>query len=153
MIIPIKYYPQYKDYSCGPVSLRMVFEYLGKHYSEAKMIALCKAMPKRGTSHRHMIEAVNKSGLNYEERLNGKIKDLIKLIDLKCPVIINYYNPSFKSGHYSVVRGYDRKKRTIIMADPANGRSYMLSWSKFKRLWHNSNNTSKGWFLIIKRKI
>ena len=151
MKINLKYYPQYKDYSCGPAALRMVFERLGKKYTEEKMIALCKATPKRGTTHKDLIKEVKKQGFNYIERKNGKIKDLLFFLKRGYPVIVNYVNPLSKSGHYSVVCGYKKKEKLLIFADPSNGNDYTLSWKRFKKNWHNTKKTSMGWLLVVCR--
>ncbi|MAE42926.1 hypothetical protein CMO93_04085 [Candidatus Woesearchaeota archaeon] len=151
MKIKLKYYPQHKDYSCGPSALRMVFEHLGKHYSEEKMIQLCKAMPKIGTSHNHLIEEVKKEGFYCLEKDHGKIKDIIESLEQGYLPLINYYNPLSNSGHYSVICGYDSNEELLFLADPANGNDYTLSYGEFKKLWHNFLNNSKGWFLLVGR--
>ena len=149
MKLNIKYHPQQEDYSCGPACLRMIFNHLGKEYSEEKMIALCKTMPKTGTSHEKIIEVLKNEEIAFFTKTNSSIKQLISLIDKSFPVIVNYYDDESNEGHYSIVSGYDKKEKKIIMADPYKGNDYEVEWSKFRKLWHNGNNTSKKWILVI----
>ena len=151
MKLSLKYHPQYKSFSCGPVSLRMVFEHLGKHYSENKMISLCHAMPKIGTSHEQMIEEVEKEGFKYIQKENGTVKEIINFIDDGYPVIVNYLNPLSNGGHHTVIQGYNKKEKILIFADPSNGNDFSLHFKEFEELWHDGNNSSKGWFLVIGR--
>ena len=153
MKIALKYYSQYKDYSCGPISLMMIFEHLGIHYTREKMIDLCHAMPKIGTSNEHIIDEIQNEGLKFQEKKKGDIKDIIRSLENGYPVLVNYFNPLFQCGHYSVVNGYNKQEKIVILADPANGKDFTLSWEEFSRLWHNGNNTIQGWYVIIGREL
>jgi ABC-type bacteriocin/lantibiotic exporter with double-glycine peptidase domain len=130
----------------------MIFEHLGKEYSEEQMISLCHAMPKHGTSHEHLIEEVKREGFSCLHKNHGTIKDIIKLLDNGYPVIVNYMNPASQKGHYGLVVGYEDDNKVLILADPKNGDGYTLHWQEFMELWHNENNTSKGWFMIISQE-
>ena len=152
MKLRLKYYPQKKGFSCGPTSLRMVFEHLGKKYSEEKMIKLCHAIPKHGISHKHMIEEVKNEGFKLVERDKGKIEDIINFLENGYPVIVNYLNPLSKRGHYSVIIGYNDKEKVLIFADPSNGMDFSLEYEEFKKRWHNLKNTSIGWYLVVGRE-
>ena len=152
MKLDLKYYPQHTDYSCGPVCLRMVFEHLGRIYSEEKLIALCKANKKEGTNHVPIKKEVEKEGFVYIEGTHGTIKYLINSIESGYPVIINYIDPVSESGHYAIVIGYDKKDKIIIIADPCNGNDFSISWNELKKRWHNQRNSSHGWFMIIGRE-
>lgn len=81
MKLGLKYYPQYKNYSCGPVALKMVFEHLGIEYSREKIIELCEAVPKEGTEHKAMVEEVENEGLEYIQQENAEVDDLVKFLE------------------------------------------------------------------------
>lgn len=130
----------------------MIFEHLGKDYSEEKMIRLCHAMPKEGTSHKHLIEEVAAEGFVHKEERNGTIEDIIRYIRDGYPVLVNYLNPLSRHGHYAVVDGFDENEQVLIFADPANGNDYTLHWDEFKSLWHDGDNASKGWMLVVGRE-
>ncbi|MFB6181609.1 MAG: cysteine peptidase family C39 domain-containing protein [Candidatus Magasanikbacteria bacterium] len=152
MKLGLKYYPQYKKYSCGPVALKMVFEHLGIEYSRERMIELCEAVPKEGTEHKAIIKEVENEGLEYIQQENAEVNDLIKFLENGYPPIVNYYNPISDCGHYAVVQGYSSKEEVLYLADPRNGEDYTLSFSKFEELWHDGDNTSRGWCLIVGRE-
>lgn len=152
MKINLKYYPQHKDYSCGPVCLRMVFEHLGKKYSEEKLINLCRVSEKYGLNHEHLIKEIENEGFEWYVKNKGTLKDLIRILESGYPAIVNFLDPFSNDGHFAVVTGYTEDKKEIILADPCNGNDFTIPWSEFKERWHNSNNTSKGWFVIMGRE-
>jgi len=151
MKLSLQYYPQTEKHSCGPVSLRMIFEHLGKTYSEEELIALCRAIPKLGTNHKNLIKGVKNEGFEYIEKNKGTVDEIMRFIDEGRPVIVNYYDTLSKSGHYAVVSGYDKKEKIIILADPKKGNDHTLYWDEFEKIWHNRNNSSKRWYLVIGR--
>lgn len=152
MKLNLKYYPQHKDYSCGPVCLKMVFEHLGRKYSEEKLIALCKTSEKNGTTHSHLLDEIKREGFEYLVKSRGAIKDIIHFVESGYLIIVNYIEPLSKESHYAVVSGYDEKEKVIILADPCDGNDFTLGWGEFKKMWHNKNNSSKGWFLVVGRE-
>lgn len=148
MQIHLQYHHQHTDFSCGPACLRMMFDHLGVHYSEEKLIALCHAMPKTGTSHAHLLAEVEKEKLHHIEKTLAEIADLLGFLDQGHPVIVNYLNPTTNNGHYAIVCGYEGE--TLLLSDPTNGKDYHISFDEFRSHWHNKNHTSKGWLLVIK---
>jgi len=152
MRLKIKYFKQSGKSICGPVCLRTVMNYYNKKISEKELLKLCKPVINRGTSHKKMLEVARKKGFICRERNKGIVKELIGYIDLGYPVIVNYLNPKSKKGHYSIVKGYDKKNKTLIFSDPSNGDDYRLKWNLFNKIWNNKKNTSKKWFLIISNK-
>ena len=152
MKLSIKYYPQYLNYSCGPIALKMVFEHLGIKQTRKKLIELCKAMPDHGTYHHDLINEVKNEELKYISNENGQIKDLIKFLEDGYPVIINYLNPLSGHEHYTVLVGYEKENKLLIFADPADGNDFCLSFSEFNNRWHNISSTSIGWYLVIGRE-
>lgn len=152
MKINLKYFPQHKDYSCGPVCLRMIFTHLGRVYTEDKLVYLCHTSKKSGTSHQHLIDEIKKEGFVYLIRTKGAISDIVEFIEAGYPVVVNYLEPFSEEGHYAVVSGYDLKEKIVILADPCNGNDYSLKWDDFEKHWHNGNNSSQGWMLIVGRE-
>ncbi|MEM9256530.1 MAG: cysteine peptidase family C39 domain-containing protein [Pseudomonadota bacterium] len=152
MKIHLRYYPQHTEYSCGPVCLRMIFEHLGRSYSEEQLMRLCDAEPVLGTSHAHLVEEVGREGFAYREDSNGRLADLIDSLDAGYLPIVNYLNPLSNVGHYSIVNGYDGEEGVLIFADPSNGRDFSMRYEDFMMAWHNQDHTSIGWSLIIGRQ-
>jgi len=153
MKLKLEYHKQAKGLSsCGPVCLKMIFEHLGKKYSERELIELCDAVPNRGTSHKNMIDSVKKTGFFYFAKSNGSINELISYVKKGYPVIVNYLNPKSKRGHYSILIGIDENGEKLTFADPSNGYGYKLGFKEFDRIWHNRKKTSWRWFLIINKE-
>jgi len=152
MKINLKYHLQHKDYTCGPSCLQMVFEHLGKKYSEEKMTNLCRTNEKYGTSHQHLIDEIKNEKFEYFLKNNGKLRDLIDCVEAGYLAIINYLDPFSNEGHYAVVTGYTDDKKEIILADPCNGNDFTIPWIELKERWHNSNHTSQGWLVVIGRE-
>lgn len=151
MKINLQYFPQHTATSCGPACLRMVFSHLGIQYSEEKLIRLCKTTAN-GTSHEHLLDEIKREGLSFEAKSHGTIKQLVMYIDNGYPVIINYCEPFSDEGHYAVVSGYDAKEELLILADPCNGNDFCIFWDEFISRWHNENNSSKGWYVVVGRE-
>lgn len=152
MKINLKYYHQHKDHACGPSCLRMVFEHLGKKYSEEKLTDLCHASKKYGTSHDHLVAEINKEEFAHYSKSHGQLHDLINCVEAGYLAIINYLDPFSNEGHYAVVTGYTDDRKEIILADPCNGNDFTIPWRELKERWHNNNNTSQGWFVVVGRE-
>jgi len=149
----LKYYKQSKNLSsCGPVCLKMIFEYLGKKYSEKELIKLCDAIPGKGTSHKDMIDSVKKVGFFYKTKSKSSINELINYVKKGYSVIVNYLDPVSRKGHYSIVVKVNEKKKRLIFSDPSNGNSYSLGFKEFNKIWHNRKKSSWRWILIVDNK-
>jgi len=149
MKINLKYYRQTKDYSCGPACLKMIFEYFGKKYPEQKLINLCQANKKYGTSHKNLLRAIKKEKLKSHSKNKGCLQDLIDCLNSHYLTIINYLEPSSNTGHYAIVIKYNKKN--LILADPLNGNNFIIPWRELNKRWYNNNKTSKGWFVAVKK--
>jgi len=152
MPLKLKHYYQTKDYSCGPCCLKMVFEYLGKTYSEAELIKLCRITEKFGTSHKELAGVARKLGFVCHVGKHTKVADLFNLIVAKQAVIINYVEQGNDIGHYAVAIGYSEDRNKIILADPTHGPNFKISKTVLQNRWHNQNKTSFGWYLNISKK-
>lgn len=152
MKLRLKYFPQSENYDCGPAVLRMIFEHLGRDYSEEKLIKLCNAIPKKGTTHEDLIKEVENEGFRHREMENAHIKNILTFLNNGYPVIVNYINPLSSRGHYSIVIGYDLKEKILIFADPSNGADFTMHEDEFLKMWHSGTENTKRWLLIIGRE-
>lgn len=149
MKIGIDYSAQYKNYTCGPASLKMIFDHLGIHYSREEMMEKCGVQPyPYGTETKDILDAIKQEGLVFREFNNGAIEDILRCLESGYPPLVNYYNPISKIGHYAVINGYHAVKNLLYFADPANGKDFTLSYAEFEALWHNSDHTQVGWMVV-----
>lgn len=149
--LQLKHFNQETDYSCGPASLKIVFNFFNKECSEQKLIEKTGAMPKKGVQNKDLIRVIKVAGFFYFEKYNSSLKDINFFLKKKLPVIVNYTNPSSGKGHYAVVFGHNIKRHILCLADPINGDDYKLKESEFLKLWKVNGEENK-WLLVISRK-
>jgi ABC-type bacteriocin/lantibiotic exporter with double-glycine peptidase domain len=136
---------------CGPASLKMLFSYFEKNYTEKQLAAFCFSTKKDGTNYKGMINCVKKAGGFAFVKKNGTIKELEYFIKKeKLPVIINWFDED--DGHYSVVVDIDKKN--IITIDPINGKERLLDKKIFPNIWFdfvgkNFKTASWGWYMVV----
>lgn len=150
MKLVIPFYRQNNSYSCGPASLQMVFSFFNKH--EAQKTLMIKAHTTQdGTMHHNIIEVARKEKFYCYVNNNSTIHEIKHFIDSGYPVIVNYTEPSSEEGHYSIIKGYDR--RGILMNDPWNGQNFRLSEKDFLSRWHDhyNHNEYKKWLMVISK--
>jgi len=149
-MLKLRFFHQMKEYTCGPASLKMVFDFFGEHLSEKKIAKIAKT-GRNGTSHENIILTARREGFYCYVHENASINQIKHFIDLDLPVIVDYKEPDSDEGHYSVVIGYG--KNGIIMNDPWNGRRFSIPNADFKKRWHDSmkNHSYNRWVLVLSR--
>jgi len=130
---------------CGPASLSIVFAYYGLSMDQKKIAEeitdiypTYKKNPiiKRGTDASHIVGYSRKKGFVAYRREKATIDDLIILIDKDIPPIVNTdYITERDAGHFSVITGYDLKKRKVYFNDPYNLRRSNFTFLLFETLW------------------
>lgn len=137
---------------CGPASLKILFSYFGKNYTEKQLARFCSSTKKYGTNHRGMIRGAKKIGGFVFVKKNGTIKELEYFIKKeKLPVIINWFDED--EGHYSVV--VDINKKNIITVDPIDGKSERrLDRKTFSNIWFDfigkkNKTASWNWYMVV----
>ncbi len=149
-MLKIKYYPQDNSYTCGPICLKMVFEYFDKKISKEIISKLTKNT-KSGTSHNNMIKVSRKQGFYCYVHNDSSLNQLEHFIDLNLPVIVNFTEPDGNEGHYAVVIGHNN--RNIIMHDPWNGKNFKLNEKDFEKRWYDYHKHHKytRWLLVLSK--
>lgn len=147
----VRFFRQHTSYSCGPASLKMVFDFFNLHEKEDLIMKQAKTT-KAGTSHKNLIQAVRKNGFNCYVHDNSSINELKHFISRNLPVIVNYIEPSSDEGHYAVVIGYTNS--SLILNDPWNGRNFRISQNNFLKRWTDKgkNNLYKNWLMVLSKK-
>lgn len=167
--------PQVKqetDHTCGPASLKAVFEYYKDQTSEAELVKICGTTPKYGTDYTGMIRAVEAKGFRQESKNGAKIEDIQEKIDAGAPVIVSYmlnnrdetslpdrllrngskFLPKFKGireklvvTHCSVVFGYDDKN--LFVLNVATGKPVRYDKKEFIKDW--LDDEGKAWMMTV----
>lgn len=150
MPIKVPYYKQSTDYTCGPASLRMVFEYFGKKHTEKELAKLLKTNPRIGTHTDSLEPFVKSHGFYTHTKKGSALEDLKQSISKGHPVIVDYYIPETNERHLSVVIHYDDTH--IIMNDPWNGEGYKILTEEFKKQWVSENNRYSSWMMSVSDK-
>lgn len=115
-------------WSCGPTSLGMAMEYLGKKVSSVQLISDC-GTNRNGTDHAGMVRGAKKNGFSGARWVYGESAAWVRRqIDAGKPVVVNVPN------HYMVCIGYD-SRGYLIFNDPNGGRELVWSPSHFEANW------------------
>ncbi len=125
----------------------MVLDFFGKSYERDCLLELCKTKPKKGTDNDALVEAAQSHGLCAHEEANATLACLKKHLHEKAAVIVNYFNPRSRVGHFAVVQGLDDMH--VYLSDPKNGDGYSLSHEMFVTHWHNHTKTIDAWMVVI----
>jgi len=145
------YYKQEREYSCGAAAMRMVLENLGIKKSENEIIKYLGTNKTKGTMNKDFPRLAEKFKLNYFVKKNSSISDLKSLIRNGYNIIICYFYPAEKIGHYSVIRKID--SNFIYFYDPLFGPKHKYSLHYFNKIWKNNPRYEKvkRWMLGVKR--
>lgn len=145
--LSVPHFKQETEYTCGPASLRMAFQYYGKDVSEKTLADSSDTSSTEGTLTEKMTDAVRKNGLYAYEKENASVSELIQLIDKGIPVVLNFMDVPQDSGHFATLVGYT--DTDLIFNDPWNGPDYALPRKGFEDIWHAKWEPKKGWLLAI----
>lgn len=150
MKLKIPFYSQKTSFSCGPASLQMIFSYFKKPTTQKSLMRKAHTTHE-GTIHQNIINVALKEKFYCYVNNNSTIHEIKHFVDSGYPVIINYTEPSSEEGHYSIVRGYDKKG--IVMNDPWNGKDFRLTEKEFLSRWHDhhKHHQYKKWMMVISK--
>ncbi len=140
------YFKQSSDWTCGPACMRMVLHSFGIKKSDTQLIKLMHSNKLRGTLNREFPALCEKLRLSYVVRRNGSVGEIKEFLPW-CKIIVCYWLPDEKTGHYAVVRKINKNR--IYLIDPWFGPNHSLPLSYFNRNWRGKEE--KRWFIAIKK--
>ena len=143
----VKHKAQTKNYNGGPISLEMLLDFHRIPYKAAALEKMCEATPTHGTSNAALVRAAESFGATIVVKENASTDDLIKALRRGRPVLVNYFNPITRVGHFGIVKGIEVD--SVIFADPKNGDDYMLTFRDFENAWHSHDKTHRSWMMHI----
>ena len=139
-ILPVKPFQQKVNQgTCGPASLKMVFEYYGVKKTEKELAKMCGTTRQMGTSATGLKTGAEALGFTVQIKDNRTFEDIQTWLDKKVPVIVNWFtrgrtdysDSEVPDGHYSVVVGLD--KNYIYLQDPEIGKLRKLTRKDFMK--------------------
>jgi ABC-type bacteriocin/lantibiotic exporter with double-glycine peptidase domain len=139
---PVK---QPDNVTCGPSSLSVALQILGKRVSFARLKSLCNTT-SGGTSDKGLIGAVRKLGLTAAsvERASRRhiISSLARNRSVNRATIVGYFydkarpdKVNLSSGHWATVAAYSRSRDKIVVFDSITGKRLSYSWNDFRTRW------------------
>jgi ABC-type bacteriocin/lantibiotic exporter with double-glycine peptidase domain len=133
-----------EDYQCGPASLAMIFNHLGKKTTASELSSQVFTPGRKGSLQTDIITSVRRHGL-ISTPLNT-VEELLREIEQGNPVLIlqNLAFDWFPRWHYAVVIGYDYKNSEIILHSGESAK-LRLSFFTFEKTWKRA----KSWGLVI----
>jgi len=143
----VRHKTQTKKYTCGPTCLEMLCDFYDISHDPEMLEELCGAGEKHGTNNEDLVQAARSLGVNAVARENATIDDIVDALHAGHPVVVNYFNPLSKLGHFGVVKGIEND--VLILADPKNGDDFQLPVDEFSSLWHSHDKTIKGWMMHL----
>lgn len=148
--IPVPDTLQQTDFTCGASSLQAVCKYYGVGPDEEPEFVKDMGMPRTGSDPEHIIRAVEKYRLRYQEFYPMSQARLKACLDRMRPVILmlqawgttegeytrRTYRTIYEDGHWVVAIGYDR--RGFYFEDPSiRAARGFLSYDELDVRWHD----------------
>lgn len=144
------HYHQETDYTCGPAALRMVAASCGIKKSEKFFARLLKTNARIGTKNRAFATASKKLGFMYNVKENTRVSHLKKLLKSGYRVIVCYYHPKERVGHYAVVAKITKTRMYLL--DPFSGPRHTYTLRVFSKIWRGEYELSRHWCIAIRNE-
>ena len=151
---------QKTNHTCGPASLRTIFNYYKVKVSEQELILLGD-IGEEGTDFQTMRSLAREFGFSFYSKSNGSLEDIKKYLKKNIPILVCFQSGSNNgtNGHYSVI--FDIDDSFIYLADPANwtqgdkkkySENRKMLIDTFMEHWWEEENVKviKRWFGIIR---
>ncbi|MCL6431780.1 MAG: C39 family peptidase [Anaerolineae bacterium] len=133
---------EYQDWNnCAPISAAMVLSYYGIQKGQYEVAAALR--PHKDDKHVEADEVIaylRGYGLEAGLYVNGTPERLEALVGAGVPVLIQTWLNDRPTGHYRVIRGYDRSAGVFILNDSYYGPKVSLTVAALERVWAPFNH-------------
>ena len=148
MRLRVPYFKQNLSYICGPVALQMIFAYFGIRKAREELIKECKTSKKIGTTHKNLIDVLQKNGLYVHSHDDTILEEVENFVRSGVPVIVNYRELSEGEGHYAIITGFNW--RYVFLNDPWYGADYRIRKHVFVANWYGYHESmDRRWILAV----
>lgn len=139
-------YKQINSWTCGPAVARIVLHYyFGRRKSVGDIVRELK-ITRRGTNDRQLMRVLKKHGIKYRTKTHATVADIKRHLP-RYLIVLAYWIPSHKEGHYSIVRRVDAKR--IYFHDTWFGARHSYTINYFTH--HCWRDDEYRWLLLIPR--
>jgi uncharacterized protein YvpB len=154
VFLPVPYHSQVTETSipnaCGPTSMLMAMEYLGRNESLQDIINRLQAIsPTEGgydphcsanpvcTSPRTLAGVTEGYGLDVEAAEGWSLEDVHSSLSAGRPIIadITWRLMEGGPGHFVVIYGVDAESKVLYYHDPYDGAARAATWESFSASW------------------
>ncbi len=149
--INIRHFFQDTDFTCGPTSLQMLFDFYGVHVSEKHLQHEAHTSKKLGTRHKAMINTALHHGFFVYANNDSSIEEIEYLLSLRIPPIVHYIEHTENWGHYAVVSNVSKAK--IHLADPWFGEHMSYHKDDFIERWKSEDGKHPRWLMGISTEL
>ena len=144
----IPFFKQQTDYTCGAACMRMILASFGIKKSETALKKLMGSSSMCGTWNKQFPQLAEKLNMDYIVLRNAQQSEINRMLKDGFELIINFFDPKEKVGHYAVVKSITSSK--IYLIDQWHGPNESYSWKEFLPLWKSSLDKDKRWVFGIK---
>lgn len=142
MRLNVPHFKQETTYTCLPAYVRMVLDFLGKHYTERKLAEAFQTIPWLGTLPENVTPVLEEWGYTVRWFENGTEEQITKIVAQRLPVIAFVRAAGLPYGvgefHAVVVVKIDRRSATLL--DPTLDKEWRLPTKEFTRIWTKFGN-------------
>lgn len=129
--------------NCAPATLAMGLSYYEYELTQFDLAPILKggAQDKHVTPE-EIVPYLHEIGLGGRVRVDGDIETLQRLVANGVPVMVEQWldRPDDElTGHYRLVRGYDREAEVVTVNDSYSGPELRFPFAEFDRLWRAFN--------------
>ena len=138
-MLDVPYYRQHRDYTCGPVCLRMVLAYYGHEADEVSLTTLCRTTVL-GTLAEAIVDAARQLGFEGEYTFDQGFSTIARALAAGRPVIVTVdagilYQERGIAGYKHMVVIIDANEETITYHDSQVGGWLTSPVSFFLEAW------------------
>jgi ABC-type bacteriocin/lantibiotic exporter with double-glycine peptidase domain len=149
--LPVPYFKQDTNFTCGPTSMQMVLAYYGVRDSEARLAELLQTTNEKGTYRVKMYETAVSLGFHCYVNNEASFSEIKFLLDLQVPPIVRFLEPEANDDHYGVVVG--ATDDSLKIHDPWNGPEQIYKRQDFLKRWTcDTIGNCEQWLMAVSKE-